>query len=78
LSDHAGASAPNPQKRTLTVKFCGGEYSRYKFVVTPTVSVAMKLEMDFESFLQDAFVANIALLLGLSSSRVTVVEESRH
>ena len=32
---------------------------------------------DFESFLQDAFVANIALLLGLSSSRVTAVEVTR-
>ena len=77
LHDHAGASARNPQKRTLTVTLRGGEYSWYKFVVTPTVSVSMKLEMPFEEFVEEAFVANIALLLGISSSRIKVVEVTR-
>ena len=77
LSDPRGSSARNPQKRTLTVNVRGGTERWYKFVVVPVVAVNMKLEMDFDTFNTDNFIANIAMLLKVPVSRIKVADVRR-
>ena len=77
LSDPRGSSARNPQKRTLTVTIRGGTERWYKFVVVPVVAINMKLEMDFDTFNTDNFIANIALLLQIPISRIKVADVRR-
>lgn len=74
LDDPAGSNARNPQSRTLTVTLRGGRNNFYLFNVVPTVAVTMKMQMSISNFFADSFVANLALLLSISPSRIAIAK----
>ena len=74
LTDAAGTNQRNPQKRYLAVTLRGGRYRYYKFVKVPVVAVTIKMEMDMADFFSDTFIANMALLLSIDTSRIAIVD----
>ena len=74
LTDAAGSNTRNPQKRMLYVTLRGGAANRfYKFMLVPEVAITMKINMNINNFFVDNFVANVALLLGIPTSRIKIV-----
>ena len=74
LADVAGAHLFNPQQRNLTVVLRGGINNHYKFVVTPQIAITIRMDMNLANFFSDTFVANIALLLQISISRIVIAD----
>jgi hypothetical protein len=74
LNDPAGSNARDPQARTLTVTVRGGVKRFYLFRVVPTVAVTMKMETTIAKFFADAFIANLATLLKISSDRIKIAD----
>ena len=72
LADPAGSNTRDPQKRTLTFTARGGVTRFYKFIIVPTISLTMKLDMDIYMFFTSSFVANVAMLLGISPNQISV------
>jgi hypothetical protein len=70
--DPAGTNQRDPQRRFLAVTIRGGRYKFYKFVVVPYAAVTIKMDMKIADFFADKFVANMALLLNIASSRIKV------
>jgi hypothetical protein len=50
----------------------GGEYRYYRFEEVPVVAVTMKMTMSLADFFSDSFIANMALLLSIDSSRIKI------
>ena len=74
LDSVAGANLYYPQGRNLTVTVRGGTNRVYHFVVTPTIAVTITLDMSFAQFFSNTFVANVALLLGISLSQIKIAD----
>ena len=73
LMDVAGDNSRDPQKSILTVLLRGGTQSRfYNFVIIQTIQVTMKIQMSKSQFFGVTFIANLALLLGIDSSRIKI------
>jgi hypothetical protein len=72
LNDPAGTNYRNPQKRILAVTIRGGAQRFYKFVVLPVAAVTVKMDMTLDKFFSDTFIANMALLLQIPSSRIAI------
>jgi hypothetical protein len=72
LNSAAGANSYNPQGRNLTLAVRGGNQNVYKFIVTPTIAVTVRMDMSFSDFFSNTFVANIATMLGIPSSRIII------
>jgi hypothetical protein len=72
LDDPIGTNCRDPTARTLTVNIRGGANNFYKFVDIPYVQVTMKMEMSIANFYADNFIANMALLLGISADRIKI------
>eukprot|EP01035_Chromulina_nebulosa_P058323 gene58323-79859_t len=72
LADPAGSNTRDPQRRTMTVVVRGGSKQFYRFRQTPVVAVTMKLDLPFDNFVGNTFIANMAMLLGISRSRIKI------
>ena len=77
FADPAGSNTRDPQRRTVTVVLRGGTNRFYRFRQVPTVAVTMKLDLPFDTFVGNTFIANMALLLGISRSRIKIVNVRR-
>ena len=73
-SDAAGANAINPRARNVTAVLRGGALNHYMFVITPTISVTVRMAMSLADFIGATFVANVATLLGIDASRVKIAD----
>jgi hypothetical protein len=72
FNDPAGTNQRDPQKRKLSVTIRGGKYRFYQFVIMPVAAVTIKMDMPIASFYADTFIANLALLLNIASSRIKI------
>ena len=72
LADPAGSNTRDPQKRTVTVVLRGGPRRFYRFRQIPVVAVTMKLDLPFSTFVGSSFIANMAMLLGISRNRIKI------
>eukprot|EP01036_Dinobryon_divergens_P027890 gene27890-36744_t len=77
LADPAGSNTRDPQSRIVVVVLRGGANRFYRFRQVPTVAVTMKLDLPFETFVGSTFIANMALLLGISRSRIKIASVRR-
>ena len=75
VTDPAGSNTRNPQKRMLYVTLRGGSANRfYKFMLVPEVAITMKMDININNFFVNNFVANVALLLNIPTSRIKIVD----
>ena len=74
MDDPAGSNTRDPQQRLLIVTIRGGAKRFYRFRQTPVVAVTMRLDMPFNQFVGETFIANMALLLGITRSRIKIVD----
>eukprot|EP01035_Chromulina_nebulosa_P004340 gene4340-5933_t len=72
LADPAGSNTRDPQRRIMAVIVRGGSKRFYRFRQTPVVAVTMKLSLPFNTFVGNTFIANMAMLLGISRSRIKI------
>ena len=72
FDDPAGTNIRDPQKRLLAVTVRGGAARFYRFVVVPVAAVTIKMDMTMKDFFSDRFIANMALLLSISPSRIKI------
>eukprot|EP01035_Chromulina_nebulosa_P039938 gene39938-54008_t len=72
LADPAGSNTRDPQRRILAVVVRGGSKRFYRFRQIPVVAVTMKLSLPFETFVGNTFIANMAMLLGISRKRIKI------
>jgi len=72
LADPAGSNTRDPQKRPVTVVLRGGPRRFYRFRQIPVVAVTMKLDLPFSTFVGSSFIANMAMLLGISRNRIKI------
>mmetsp|Transcript_16459 Transcript_16459/g.22492 ORF Transcript_16459/g.22492 Transcript_16459/m.22492 type:complete len:2653 (+) Transcript_16459:1-7959(+) len=77
FADPAGSNTRDPQKRLVIMVLRGGSKQFYRFRQIPVVAVTMKLDLPFETFVGDTFIANMALLLGISRSRIKITDVRR-
>jgi len=74
FADPAGSNTRDPPKRLVIVVLRGGDRIFYRFRQVPIVAVTMKLDLPFETFVGNTFVANMAMLLGISRSRIKIID----
>ena len=77
LRDPAGYYVRDPQRRILAVTVRGGSNSFYRFRQAPSVSVTIRLSLDFATFAGNSFIANMATLLTVDISRIKIVSVTK-
>lgn len=73
LTSVAGTNSRLTQQ-SLLVTLRGGSKSLYMFRVVPVIQVTLTLRMSVAQFFSNTFAANVALMLGISSSRIKIAQ----